>query len=352
MKSRLFLIVALLLPAAPLHAIALELYAGAAVVADQSAGERQRAMPQALAHVLQKLSGLSSFADRPEVGLALEQASGIVVSFYYRNEPVLLPDGSSSERLQLVVHFSRKAVDELLRTLKLPVWAPARRPLTAWLVVDDDLGRRIMPIELEYAWQQMAETAAARGMPILRPEPDAEGVYPVDLQLLWGGYTEELAGSGPADALVIAALREGPEWNVRMNLDYGGQRWSWRQRGTGLQQLLTDGMHRAVDEISAGATIAAADRGRWNHEITVTGLANSADYARCLAYLQELSLVEGVRIVAAEPGRVRLDLELSALPDYLARTLEQDGVLSPTVAEDVYALAGRPQAKAAERNTE
>jgi hypothetical protein len=137
-----------------------------------------------------------------------------------------------------------------------------------------------------------------------------------------------------------------------MNLDYGGQRWSWRQRGIGLQQLLTDGMHRAVDEIAAGATIAAVDRGRWSHEITVTGLTNSADYARCLAYLQELSLVEGVRIVAAEPGRVRLDLELSALPDYLARTLEQDSVLSPTVAEDVYALAGQPQAKAAERNTE
>lgn len=353
MKSTALLALVLILPFSSPYAAAPELYVGSAPVMDQTSGEREQAMPQALAQVLGKLSGLGTFEDRPEVELGLGQAARIAVSFYYRNQSVLQPDGSASDQLQLVVNFSRRAVDELARTLQLPVWNPERRPLTVWLVVEDDLGRRIMPIELEYAWAQMAQVAADRGMPIERPEPDAEGIYPVDIQLLWGGYTEELtAGEGPADALVISALREGPEWNVRMNLDYGGQRWSWRERGNYLQLMLASGMHRAIDEIAANASIAASDLGRQSHEITVTGILSSADYARCVAYLEQLSLVEDIRVVAASPGTLRLALELNARPDYLARSLVQGGMLSATAEADVYGLVEEPTAADESREIE
>ena len=342
MKSLLFTLLALLAPAAAAQTAPLGLFSGAAAVADQSTGARERAMPRALEQVLGKLSGLGSFEDRPEVAAALDQARSLALSFYYRNLPVVLPDGTTANELQLVVDFANRPVDDLLRALQLPVWQPERRPLTVWLAVDDELGRRIMPVELDYAWQHMARVASDRGLPVRRPQPDAGGTYAVDIQLLWGGYTEELTGSGSTDVLVVAALREGPEWNVRLNLGYGDLRWSWRQRGLDLQEILGQGMHQAVGEIAAHAAIAPTDLGTSQQIIVVSGIANAADYARCLAYLQGLSLVDDIHVLDAAPGKLRLSLDLNALPEHFANSLSQDGQLVPAGAEFEYLLSAEP----------
>ena len=296
-------------------------------------------MPLALGQVLQKLSGLRSFKDHPDVEPALRNARAMAITFYYSNREVTLPDGSRSSELLLVADFSRQAVDGLLHTLHMPSWKPERRAVTTWVVVDDGVSRRIMPIELEYAWESIAVAARARGMPLTRPQADEQGNYPVDMQLLWGGYTEELVDSGPADALVMAARREGPEWNVRMNLDYMGQTWTWRNRNIDLQLALVEGMHKAIDEIAGTHSIAASDQGRTLLDITVTGVAGTADYVRTLSYLQGLSLVDRVRVISAAPGKVRFTLTLNALPEYLVRALESDAILSVTPVADVYSLS-------------
>jgi hypothetical protein len=165
------------------------------------------------------------------------------------------------------------AVDQLVQTLQLPLWKPERKPLTTWFVVDDVGRRTIMPIELEYAWEGMAAVAEERGLPLIRPQPDAEGQYGVDEQLLWGGYTEELAAQGATDVLIIAARREGNEWNARMNLEYAGQSWSWRNRDTAVELALAEGMHTTVTNIAAGNSISAADQGSWSVAVTVAGAA-------------------------------------------------------------------------------
>ncbi len=331
-------LLALLTPLDPLLAAPLNLYMGAVPVTDQSPGEQSRAMLLALAQVLQKLSGIREFEQFPGLEPALQDARSLAVTFYYRNREMTLPDGSRGEELRLLADFSRPAVDGLMQSLQLPIWKPERRPLTIWLVIDDGFSRNIMPIEYEYAWERMVDVADARGMPVTRPQPDAEGVYPVDPQLLWGGYTEDLVALGPVDALIIAARREGPEWNVRMNLDYMGKTWSWRNRDIDIQNALAQGMHQAIDEIAAVNSIAAADQGQWNFEITVTGLVTAGDYARCLSYLQGLSLVDRVRVSSAGPGKVHFVLSVNALPDYLVRALASDNILAVSPVAGEYLL--------------
>ena len=315
-----------------------ELYSGAVLVTDQSLAEQKRAMPLALRQVLQKLSGVRNFEEHPDLQAELKNARSLAITFYYRNESRTLPDGEQREDVYLVVDFSPPEVDSLLLSLALPVWKPERRPLTTWLIVDDGSSRRIMPIELEYAWEAVAAVADARGMPLIRPQPDAEGVYAVDEQLLWGGYTEELADSGPVDALVMAARREGPEWNVRLNLEYMDQTRSWRNRNTDLEIALVEGMQTAIDEIAAANSIAASDREQGRIEITVSGVQTAAEYVQVLSYLQGLSLVDRVDILGALPGKVRFDVTLNALPDYLLRALESDGILSLTPVTGEYSL--------------
>ncbi len=333
----LLLLLLCCLPLSPLQA-ADELYQGSAVVADQSPAELEKGMQGALRQVLGKLSGLSDFSDYPGADQVWTEARKIVLAFYYENHPILLPDGSSREESRLVANFSPQAVDQLGVGLQLPRWKPDRRPLMAWPIVDSGQQRIIMPIELQYAWEGMADLARKRGMPIRWPEADENGEYAVDVQLLWGGYTEELGETGPGETLVIAALQDGPEWNVRMSMDYEGLRWSERFRGPDLEATLAQGLSLAIDQVVKASSIAAADTGDWRVDLTVTHLSNAQDYARSLAYLQGLSVVESVAVKKALAGQVQFSLALNAAPSYLQQFLLTGKTLLPTAVEGEYQL--------------
>lgn len=333
----LMLLLLICLPISSLPA-ADDLYQGSAPVADQSASELEKGMQVALLQVLGKLSGLSDFSDYPGVDEALSEARNMVLAFYYQNHNVLLPDGSSRDESRLVANFSPKAVDQLGVDLQLPRWKPDRRPLLAWPIVDSGQERTIMPIELQYAWEGMADLARKRGMPIRWPEADENGEYAVDVQLLWGGYTEELSEQEPGETLVIAALQDGPEWNVRMSMEYEGLRWSERFRGPDLELVLVQGLNSAIDQVVAAGSIAAADAGEWRVDITVTQLSNAQDYSRSLAYLQGLSVVESVTVKKALAGQVQFSLSLNAAPSYLQQFLLTGKTLLPTPVEGEYQL--------------
>jgi hypothetical protein len=279
-------------------------------------------MPDALANSLARMTGLRSLESIPAAAESLRRASSIVLSYYYRNREVPLPDGGSMAELRLVAEFSPQQVDDIVSELQLPVWQSERDLLEVWLIVDETGTRRILPAEWRYAWSAMEQVAADRGMPMAWPVADEEGMYPVDAQLLWGGYTEDLVGNGGAGVMIVAARREGAVWSVRSNLQYRGQAWVWRAQDYDLAQILQETMHRAVDEVAAVGAIAAADRGHWTYELTVTGLASGAAYEQCLAALSEISVVNDIQIVAAQAGRFRLRLDLIALPRYLEEALE------------------------------
>jgi hypothetical protein len=93
-----------------------------------------------------------------------------------------------------------------------------------------------------------------------------------------------------------------------------------------------------VDQIAAANTIAATDLGSWLHELTVSGLNGAEDYHRCLAYLQAISVVEGVSVVSARQGNVTFGLELSALPRYLEEVLNSGQTIEFDVIEGTYSL--------------
>jgi hypothetical protein len=328
----------LLLSANVLAVTPADLYLGEVSVADQSALEQKRAMPSAMEQVLQKLTGLRHFEEYPELHDALSTARAKAITFYYHNRSLTQPDGSEVEDLRFIVHFSKPAMDQLMLDLQLPIWKPERRPLSVWLVVDDGLTRKVLPIEYEYVWDHVKDIAENRGMPILRPLPDELGVFPVDTQLLWGGYTEDLADYGYDNVLIIASRRDGPEWNLRMNLDYMDQLRSWRNRNTDIQLALNEGINQAIDEIAAQHSIAVSDQGQWNIDVTVSGVVTAADYARCLDYFERISLVENIAVRSVASGKVRFELGLNAVPTYFYEALQADGVLSPADEENQYDL--------------
>ena len=263
--------------------------------------------------------------------------------FFYREHEILAPDGSVSREWHLVANFLPDAVDRIVQELGLPRWRADRRPVTVWIVVDDGRGRRLMPLEYDYAWNALKDIANLRGLPLEWPELNEEELQQVDLQLLWGGFTDELPGldGGNRDVVIVAARREGPEWNVRWNFGSGEETAGWRVRDTDLSFALVDGLHSLTDVIATRDAITAAGQGNWLFEISISGFRGADDYARCLAYLEGLAVVDRVNIREAGRGHIRFSLELNAMPQYLTNEIERDDVLVAGPDGNSYSLLHR-----------
>jgi hypothetical protein len=347
MRLKLHLLSLMLLAPAFAQAQASQLYSGTVPVADQGQEAREQAFPLALEQVLGKLSGLRTFDERPEVATGVQNARSLVVSFYYEHETLedtgaaesVPSSGGAKQQTYLVARFAPEGVDELMRSLGLPRWPQSRSPLGIWVLIDDGVSRRVLPLEYEYLRDPVNREADLRGLPLDWPEPGPEGEYMVDVQLLWGGYTEETLSPGSSgNVLIIAARREGPEWSARLILEYEGDHWTWRSRNIDLEQSLVDSMNQVVDEIAAVHAIAPSDQGLWVHEILVSGMTSANDYSRCLAYLQSLSVVDEVSVTAAAPDGVRMSIYLNAVPEYLEQALEEGRVLEPGDVSGHYVL--------------
>jgi hypothetical protein len=324
----LLLLMLALLPLGSGLCAVVDVYTGRADVADQGSSERARALPLALEHALRKYSGLRELEGYPDLEQALSIAPEILVTFYYESEQRERPDGSVEATQHLVAKFAPGKVDELAQSLQLPLWQPERDPLELWVVVDNGRQREVMPIEIAYVRSVLDASATERGQLLVWPEPDEEGMYPVDMQLLWGGYTEDLASLDGVGVVILAARREGLEWGVRANLGFGGENRAWRVQDFDLEAALLEGLQLSIDQVAASSAIAATDLGAWDHELTVTGLNGAADYRDCLAYLQGIGIVDNVTVVSAKPATMTFRLRLSALPQYLEQELASGAVLS------------------------
>jgi len=348
-QMRLIFLLLMLIPLAPVFAQGqtVDLYSGTVPVADQSQGAREDAFPAALEQVLGKLSGLQNFEDRPEVGDAVQNARSIVLSFFY--EQVAESTGqaggpeqaaeNNAPQTYLTVRFSEAGADQLMRNLGLPRWPQDRPPLDVWVLIDDGGGRRVLPLEYEFLRVALDRVADQRGLPLDWPKPGPDGEYAVDVQLLWGGYTEAVTFPGnTSNVLIIAARREGPEWSARFIQEYEGDHWTWRSRNVDLEQALATDMQQVVDQIVTAQAIAPSDQGLWVHEISISGMVSEGDYIRCLAYLQSLGVVDDVSIRGAAPDGVRMALFLNASPEYFEQTLEEGRTLEPGVVSGHYVL--------------
>jgi len=125
-------------------------------------------------------------------------------------------------------------------------------------------------------------------------------------------------------------------WNLRWNVANGEQNWSWRTSDQELMFALAQGIHQMTDQIAAANAIAASDLGTSAIDLTIGGLNNASDYANCLGYLQDLSLVTAVDVLGANPGRVHFRLQLNASSEYLAEALNRGTVLLPAKAGNDY----------------
>lgn len=296
------------------------LYGASVPVTDRSQGATDEAVVRALGVVLVKLTGQRSVLEGPAGRALLGHAARYVT--------VLGHEAAQGGGYRLRVDFDPRAVAAALRDGGAVLWGAQRPRATAWLVIEDPQGRRLVP---DPAWPGIEETLAAqaveRGIPLaigtLGDVQDptlggrlstagAESLLPA----LAG--EEELPPATPSTApsplelprlAGVLATVDGLAWTGRWRLVIEGVVTDWDNAATTPEALVADGFARAADALGAHfADPAVFGGGIARVPLTVEGVASAEDYGRVLALLRGLDLVTDVGVIRVSGAAVQFDI--------------------------------------------
>jgi hypothetical protein len=292
-----------------------DLYQATAPLADRSESSQTAAFQSAMKIVLIRVTGRRGADEDPALDALVANARRYVQQ--YRTTP----DN------QVVVSFDGAAIERWLTQNGQPLWGHERPMTMIWLAVQSgpQAGAVITAADTSELKTSIDAEAQARGVPLLWPSA-------ADLQrnhLDSGGLA-----SAPATTLAEIGRRLGADATLvgRAN----GNTLSANVRWTHLFQDRTsefsgalDGVDRAADlyagMFAASGTLAPAD-------IEVSGVEDLKDYAAVQSYLESLTFISHVSVIALSGDTVRFRLASRGGADTLQRMLTLNGRLQPSAA--------------------
>ncbi|MEW7976273.1 MAG: DUF2066 domain-containing protein [Candidatus Sedimenticola endophacoides] len=328
----------LLLPlfSAPVLAVKVSgLYQSEVPVVGQEAEQRNEAIIQALSLVLTKVSGSRSIANRPELAGALAQAPRYVQQYRYRLDDSRESASEAQPQRYLEVAFDPRAVDNLLRQHRLPVWGDNRPGGLVWLGEQGRGGRRLLGSE-DNAWTLLAESARARGLALITPLMDLEDQARLQVADLWGDFESNIRQASlryGSDCILTGRLEavSATLWRSSWRLYQGEQVAAWNNDGGGREELLRQGVAYAADLLASRYAPVASDSGLSRLRLRVAGISDFRDFTAVERFLVSQSGVERVDLDAAEAEAATFLLQVRG-----AQSVEQGlglgGLLSPDEA--------------------
>lgn len=294
-----------------------ELYQATAPAPDRSEAGLDDAFQTAMKTVLVRVTGRRSAEDDPALAPLIANAHRYVQQ--YRGA------GDS----QLWVSFDGPAIERWLTQNGQPLWG-RERPATFVLLAAQtgpQSGTVITSDSTSELKTAIDATAAYRGVPLVWPSG-------ADLQRYHLDYAA--VSSGSPSALAETARRSNGE-GVLVGRANGTSaaasvRWThlFQDRSSEFSGPL-EGVNHAADLyaelFAASGNVAPAD-------IEVRGIADLRDYAGVQSYLESLTFISHVSVVALTGDSIRFRLTTRGGTESLRRTLSLNGPLLPIAAGD------------------
>jgi hypothetical protein len=292
-----------------------ELYQAKAPEADRSEAAQTAAFEAALKIVLVRVTGRRSAEDDPALAPLVGNARRYVQQ--YR----AAPDG------QVWVSFDGPAIERWLTQNGQPLWGHERPATFVWLTAQTgpQSGTIITTDDMSELKLALDAAAAARGVPLLWPSALDVQRNHLDYAGVNGAATSSLAEIGRRlggeGVLVGRASGTGESANVR---------WIhvFQDRSSEYSGAL-EGVNRAAD-LYAG--LFAASGNLVPIDIEVTGVGDLRQYANVETYLESLTFISHVSVVALTGDTLRIRLATRGGAESLQRTLALNGRLQPIAA--------------------
>ncbi len=336
------------------HASAPEdwLYTVQQPVVNQSEQRRQVAAREALLEVLSRVTGLSTVPRNAAINAALARPDRFYSEFVFARSDGVGPS-SGEDALALQIRFQERAVLDLVRNAKLPIWWSGRPMSMAWVVVEEN-GQRVIlrdGSELELA-ATLLQQAQRRGLPLALPLLDLQEAVQVAPGIVWGnflptlvdatsryGIQQIMVGRMRAETYGTETLYSG-DWQVAFadDLDPITSNFS----GLSAIQVARLGAELAAGYFAPPMTIFSGDQ--FDHALGIFGVSDVAQYARMSDYFRQFEFVDDVVVSSILNGRVNLTVSTSASEKLLLSLLTREGqlqLLDESVVSDAISLEWR-----------
>ena len=292
-----------------------ELYQAKTPVADRSEAAQTAAFQAALTIVLVRVTGRRSVEDDPALAPLISNARRYVQQ--YRGAP----DG------QMWVSFDGPAIERWLTQNGQPLWGHERPTTFVWLTAQTgpQSGSVITADDTSDLKMAIDAAAALRGVPLHWPSG-------VDLQRNHLDYAG-VNGAAPTTLAEIGRRLGGEGILIGRSSGTGESanvRWIhlFQDRSSEYSGAL-EGVNRTAD-LYAG--LFAASGNLVPIDMEVAGVGDLREYANVQTYLESLTFVSHVSVVAITRDTVRFRLATRGGAESLQRTLALNGRLQPLAA--------------------
>ena len=300
------------------------LYEVAVPVESQSPQARETASGQALLELLSRLTGLAHVPRTEQVAQALARPDAYYNEFRYASL-------GSDLALELIIHFEPSQVLGLIRRSELPLWRSSRQRVVAWVVLEDDSGRRLLGSTLDVpATQSLQQRARQRGVPLTLPLLDLEDQLNVSAGAVWGRLGQVLEPASKryaADLLLMGRIRQSmdgswtSDWEIWLDatvLEFVGS-------GEDLEAQMVEAIDWLANELAAREVVTG--RVAEALQIAVEGIRTPGDYGELLGYLHTLEFVDAVDIMQVKGTRIVMSVITRARAEQLLMLFESDNRL-------------------------
>lgn len=310
------------------RAAAQGVYQAEVSVRSQGEGERNAGFARGLAQVLGKLSGDRSAAGRPGVSDELRHAKDYVEGYDYRqDEGVSATTGAPTYDTTLIVRYDRAKVDDIAAALGLPVWPQPRPKPVLWLAIDDGSGPRLVGLSKADAARSALDRAIERGYRLGLPSGSAAEQAAVGA--IWRGDASAIsrisAHYSPPMQLIGKLYRGKGGWVADwIFVDHGKVLSRWSSDDASARRTMAAGADGAADALVRRYAKATPVGPAGRYVVRFTNIHGSQDYMRLSAYLQGLSVVQGITPLRATPEALELELELTTGIRGFSRVLDDE----------------------------
>ena len=309
-----------------------DLYRGQVQVANQTSMAQQQGARDALRQVLIKLTGNSQILRSPKVDGLMSQVDDYVAAVGYT---ALARDPASISRanIGLEVNFSHTALDQFVRTQKLPV-LPSNRPLMLiWMISDDpQLGRQfINPQQTPQIAELVAHKLQQRGIPFIFPSYDLEDRITLTENDAWKMDANAIAEASQryqSDVWLLLRFYTTSSGDVRGSWLYqaSGERKLGDARAASVEGFVPLSLDRIADEI-AGYFAYVPQSMHNQFEVAVDGVSDYTIYRALTSQIEQLELVKNLQLISVEGNKLALAVEVEGSIELFYQALMRSGYL-------------------------
>ena len=292
-----------------------DLYVGRVNVPNQSSLSQLQGVRDATNQVLIKLTGDSEVIHKPVVNELRFQPDNFVATVGYKAVEKL-GRATTNSSVGLEVNFSKIALDEFIRTNKLPV-LPANRPLLLlWMIFDNRItGRRFISEDNEPSVVQLvSHKLEERGIPFVFPIYDLQDRIALPEDNAWELNAEMLVDASQrydSDVIVLLRFYATSSGQVRGSWLYqhAGRRQLGDDRSESVAQFISSSFDQIINQVARYYAYIPKNENQ-GLIVEIDGVDTYSSHRLLLKKIREIELVESMQITDVRGSKIRLSVQV------------------------------------------